>query len=136
MLAGVPADSAAWRAVRPEEPESGTEMPRMSADFGHAFAGKCVMSADRAFHRLYPNIRAADIPFAQDQVGDQFLIRDGAVVRLAAESGDVEPLASSIEDFFQKVTEDIEGFLDSQAKKKLRQRPSNKASHSTSPGPP
>ena len=64
-----------------------------------------------AFHTLYPSVQATDIPFAQDQVGDQFLIRDGAVLRLAAETGEVEPLASTIEDFFHRVSEDIEGFL-------------------------
>jgi hypothetical protein len=64
-----------------------------------------------AFHSLYHAVRASDIPFAQDQVGDQFLIRDGVVVRLFAETGEVEWLSDSLEDFFSKVTKDIEGFL-------------------------
>jgi hypothetical protein len=31
-----------------------------------------------------------DVPFAQDAVGDQWLLRDGRVVRLLAETGDIE----------------------------------------------
>jgi len=64
-----------------------------------------------AFHTLYESLEASDIPFAQDQMGDQFLIRDGAVIRLAAETGEVETLVDTLDDFFRKVSEDIEGFL-------------------------
>lgn len=64
-----------------------------------------------AFHTLYGGVQASDIPFAQDQVGDQFLIRKTRVLRLSAETGDVEPLAKSLQDFFTRVNEDIEGFL-------------------------
>ena len=64
-----------------------------------------------AFHTLYESVQVADIPFAQDQVGDQFLIRDTAVLRLSAETGEVERLADGFEDFFSRVSEDIEGFL-------------------------
>lgn len=64
-----------------------------------------------AFHTLYESVKLTDIPFAQDQVGDQFLIRDSRVVRLSGETGDIEPLASSLEDFFMRLSEDIQGFL-------------------------
>lgn len=64
-----------------------------------------------AFHVLYDEVRPSDIPFAQDQLGDQFLLRDGVVLRLSAETGDVERLAASLEDFLGKVNSDIEGFL-------------------------
>jgi hypothetical protein len=64
-----------------------------------------------AFHTLYESVQDTDIPFAQDQVGDQFLIRDGSVLRLAAETGEIGPLAGSLDDFFQRVSEDIEEFL-------------------------
>jgi hypothetical protein len=64
-----------------------------------------------SIHTLYQNVRATDVPFAQDQVGDQFLIRDAAVLRLSAETGEVEQLADNLEIFFQRVNEDIEGFL-------------------------
>ena len=64
-----------------------------------------------AFHTLYKDVRPADIPFAQDQVGDQFLIREGVVLRLSAETGEIEHLADSLPDFFSKVCSDIEGFV-------------------------
>src|SRR5687768_8884476 len=35
-----------------------------------------------ALHILYDSVSSTDIPFAQDQVGDQFLIRETAVYRL------------------------------------------------------
>jgi hypothetical protein len=64
-----------------------------------------------AFHGLYPELRPSDIPFAQDQVGDQFVLREGAVLRLFAETGEVERLSDSLEEFFSNVNRHIEGFL-------------------------
>ena len=64
-----------------------------------------------AFRTLYDGLRATDIPFAQDQLGDQFLIRGAAVLRLSAETGDIEPLVDSLEEFFSHVNEDVEDFL-------------------------
>lgn len=64
-----------------------------------------------AFHTLYDRLRTTDIPFAQDQVDDQFVLRDGRVFRLSSETGDIEPLADSLDDFFRRVAADIEGFL-------------------------
>ena len=46
-----------------------------------------------AFHTLYESVLSTDIPFAQDQVGDQFLLRDGRVLRVSAETGEVDALA-------------------------------------------
>jgi hypothetical protein len=56
-----------------------------------------------ALHALYEEVLAEDVPFAEDALGDQFLVRDGAVLRLRAETGDVEPVAASLEDFFAAV---------------------------------
>ncbi|HYR12517.1 MAG TPA: hypothetical protein VEQ60_32310 [Longimicrobium sp.] len=60
---------------------------------------------------LYPAVHANDIPFAQDCVGDQFLLHDGAVVRLAAETGEVEPLGMPLFDFLQRACADPTEFL-------------------------
>jgi len=65
----------------------------------------------KAFHILYDDVRPSDIPFAQDQVGDQFLIRETVVLRLSAETGEIERLAESLPDFLSRVGSDIEGFL-------------------------
>jgi hypothetical protein len=65
----------------------------------------------KAFHTLYDSVRPSDVPFAQDQLGDQFLLRDAAVLRLSAETGETERLCESLQDFFTGVSSDIEGFL-------------------------
>jgi hypothetical protein len=65
----------------------------------------------QAFHRLYGSILSTDVPFAQDQFGDQFLIRNGTIIRLAAETGEIESIADNIGTFFDRVRADIVGFL-------------------------
>src|SRR5438552_1786768 len=65
----------------------------------------------KAFHVLYEDVRPSDIPFAQDLVGNQFLIRESTVIRLFAETGEMEPLAPSLQDFFTRLSSDIERFL-------------------------
>src|SRR5688500_691944 len=43
---------------------------------------------EQAFHRLYPDVRPDDVPFAEDCLGDQFLLREGRVWRLYGETGE------------------------------------------------
>jgi hypothetical protein len=43
-----------------------------------------------AFHSRYAAVSRQDIPFAQDSVGDQFLLRNGSVIKLFAETGEIE----------------------------------------------
>lgn len=64
-----------------------------------------------ALAALYPAVDADDVPFAQDCVGDQFLLRDGSVVRLCAETGDVEPLGMSLAEFLERACADPTEFL-------------------------
>jgi hypothetical protein len=61
---------------------------------------------EEAFHRIYGAVLPADIPFAQDCFGDQFLLRAGAVLRLAAETGEIEAMSASLEAFFASVSAD------------------------------
>jgi Immunity protein 35/SMI1 / KNR4 family (SUKH-1) len=49
--------------------------------------------------RLFPGVKADDIPFAQDCFGDQFLLRSGSVMRLHGETGEVEDLAIGWREF-------------------------------------
>ena len=58
---------------------------------------------DNAFHRHYPELGEDDIPFAEDAVGDQWILRGDQVLRLAAETGDVEPLGLDLDGFFAAV---------------------------------
>ena len=58
-----------------------------------------------AFHQLYWDVRPSDIPFAEDCMGDQFLLRDAEVLRLAAETGKVASLGIGAGDFLAQVEE-------------------------------
>ncbi len=64
-----------------------------------------------SFSKLYKEVEATDIPFAEDQFGDQFLMRNGGVFRLETETGQVQPLCESLQIFLSRVEEDIVTFL-------------------------
>lgn len=64
-----------------------------------------------AVARLYPALQPDDVPFGQDCVGDQYLLRDGSVIRLAAETGEVEALDLGLFPFLERACADPEGFL-------------------------
>jgi hypothetical protein len=66
---------------------------------------------DIALHRLFPAIRQQDIPFAQDCFGDQFVLREGVVHRLQAETGDIENRAMGLEAFLLRAQEAPGEFL-------------------------
>jgi hypothetical protein len=58
---------------------------------------------EHAFHQLYPDVQPDDVPFAEDCMGDQFLLRDGQVWRLAAETGEMGSLAVTLGEFLHSV---------------------------------
>lgn len=68
----------------------------------------------RGFAALYPAVQADDVPFAQDCVGDQFLLRAGEVVRLLAETSDVEPMGVGLMEFLERACTDPPEFLAAQ----------------------
>lgn len=70
-----------------------------------------VLDGEYALSRLYRNVKPGDLPFAQDCLGDQFLLRDRIVHRLLAETGDVESLEVNFEQFCAKANEAPVGFL-------------------------
>lgn len=57
----------------------------------------------QAFHRCYPDVEPDDVPFAEDAVGDQWLLRDAGVLRLTAETGDTEDLEMTLAQFLAAV---------------------------------
>src|ERR1022692_4903684 len=59
-----------------------------------------------AYHRLYPDVKPEDIPFAEDCLGDQFLLRGREVWQLFAETGEVESLEASFKEFMANVVDD------------------------------
>ncbi len=64
-----------------------------------------------ALHRLYPAVLESDIPFGQDAMGDQFLLRDGGVHKLFAETGELEDMEMTLLDFDHAAREDPVVFL-------------------------
>lgn len=59
------------------------------------------------FDHLTPN----DIPIAQDGFGDQYLIRDGQIIRLLSETGELEFLEIDFHTFLELVQTDPVGVL-------------------------
>jgi hypothetical protein len=66
---------------------------------------------DGAIHKLYPAMTPDDIPFAEDALGDQFIVRGGIVHRLSAETGELTSLGVDLPDFDAKVQADPVEFL-------------------------
>lgn len=66
---------------------------------------------EAAFSKLYDTVRPTDIPFAEDMLGDQFLLRDGRVLRLIAETGEIEEKESSLAAFLERVDSHPEDYL-------------------------
>jgi len=64
-----------------------------------------------AISRSYPNVEDSDVPFAQDCVADQFLLRSGIVHRLFAETGAVESLDVDLDGFLASARKDPESYL-------------------------
>src|SRR5262245_55997387 len=58
-----------------------------------------IFIGDLALHRLYSEVMDTDVPFGQDCVGDQFLLRNNLVFRLDAEIGTIENLEITFEEF-------------------------------------
>lgn len=69
------------------------------------------IQSPEAFHRIYDVVLPTDIPFAQDCFGDQFLLRDGKVLRLYAETGETEETSANLESFFASISDDVFEFL-------------------------
>jgi hypothetical protein len=58
-----------------------------------------VWRGPNAFWRTYAQVRQTDIPFAQDCVGNQFLLRQGAVLFLDTETGELADLEVDFKHF-------------------------------------
>lgn len=88
---------------------------------GLHFRGACVepewhslraaWQGPEALHTLYDSVEPLDIPFAQDCVGDQFLLRGSKVLALSAETGELGEKAEGLASFLEAASADPEGFL-------------------------
>lgn len=66
---------------------------------------------DDSFAKVYPNVLPSDIPFGQDCVGDQFLLREDRVHLLSAETGEVMDMEVSFDEFLESCAEDPVDYL-------------------------
>jgi hypothetical protein len=66
---------------------------------------RAAWEGEDALHRLFEEVQQSDVTFAEDAFGDQFLLRDGQVMLLDAELGEVRPLKPSLEEFFLSLLE-------------------------------
>jgi hypothetical protein len=64
-----------------------------------------------AIHRLFPAVLSTDIPFAEDAVGDQFVVRGNLVWKLQAESGELAALELTLAEFDAAARADPDEFL-------------------------
>jgi hypothetical protein len=60
---------------------------------------------EAGLHRMFPAVKEADVPFGEDCVGDQFLLRSGSVYKLEAETGTVQCMAMDFETFLRRALE-------------------------------
>ena len=58
-----------------------------------------------AFHVLYAEVLESDVPFAEDGLGDQFVLRGEEVWHLWAETGEMERKAPTLEAFIADILE-------------------------------
>ena len=70
-----------------------------------------VWSGDYALHKLFPAVEETDIPFGQDCLGDQYLLRDDVVHRLYGESGFLRSMEMSLVAFLSEVESDATELL-------------------------
>ncbi len=51
-----------------------------------------IWKGEAKLYGIYSNVLEEDIPIAQDAFGDQFLYRNGSIIKLYGETGDLEDL--------------------------------------------
>jgi hypothetical protein len=79
-----------------------------------------VWTGDDALLQMFPAVRPNDVPFAQDFLGDQFLLRDGLVIRLLGETGEVEEMGIRLNGFLDSAKEDPDKFLSLEVLRKFQ----------------
>lgn len=65
-------------------------------------------------HELFSSVSQDWVPFAEDCVGDQFLLKNEFVIRLSAETGAIENLEMSLLEFLENANSDPVNFLSMQ----------------------
>lgn len=69
------------------------------------------MKGSDAIHEKFEEVETTDVPFAQDCVADQYLLRDGIVHKLFSETGEVKSLDLGLGAFLSAASNDPVEFL-------------------------
>lgn len=80
-----------------------------------------VLTGPQALHTLYPELRETDVPFAQDCVADQYVLRDRVVYKLEAETGTFSSLGLSLPEFLAAAEANPAEFLGMQPLQRYQQ---------------
>ena len=67
---------------------------------------------EMAIHRHFPDVLPDDVPFAEDALGDQFLLRGATVYKLSGETGEIDSLNMNLVEFDANVRADPDEFLE------------------------
>jgi hypothetical protein len=80
-----------------------------------------IWEGELALPDLYTRVQYEDVPFGEDCLGDQFLLRDGIVHRLAAETGELSSLKVGLFAFLDEAQKDPVNYLNLQPLIKFQQ---------------
>ena len=69
-------------------------------------------SGEMALHKLYSGIEETDLPFGQDFLGNQFLLRRDEVWKLRADTGEIRSLSLDLPHFLEAARLDPVEFLE------------------------
>ena len=58
-----------------------------------------------SLYKLFPALNPTDIPFGENALGDQLILREGKVFYMDGELGELTPMLMDLETFLQKVAE-------------------------------
>ncbi len=72
---------------------------------------RAALEGPDALHKLFDVLTPTDIPFAQDAVGDQFILRSNLVSRLDGETGTLQSLNIDLDRFLDACDTNPVGFL-------------------------
>ena len=68
-------------------------------------------SGEMALAKLFPQVKKYDFPFAQDFLGNQFLLRDSEVFKLRADTGEATSMRVDLAEFFEAANKDPVSYL-------------------------
>ena len=68
-------------------------------------------TGENALFKLFTAIKPEDVPFGQDCMGDQFILREGIVHHLFSESGELKSTGLTFEQFYEQMRADPVEFL-------------------------